>query len=170
MNVPMFRSRRRFLQFGFWTTCLLSLGRLFAKSEVSDAAFEDCLQAWVEVLIPSDGLSPGAGQLNVHLDLIEEVKQQAVFRRLLWEGVAWLEGEAKAAHGVAFAKLTEAQAETIAAKAASMGASTLPRGFFNYSFHICKGVYYAKPEAWGGLGIERPPQPFGYMDYTEEVP
>lgn len=164
----MVTSRRRFIFMSLLTTLWGCVGRVFGQT-VAGPVYHQELCAWLEVLIPSDSISPGAGALHVEVDLIQFSRETPQRYKLLRAGVHWVIEEAKQSSGRRFSELSTEQAEAIVAKAADSELGTLPRAFFAYSFREGKRIYYTKPESWQGLGIARPPQPMGYMDYQEVI-
>jgi hypothetical protein len=164
----MFVSRRRFLLLGVLGTFLGFAGRVLGQ-RTSVRAFDRDLRAWLEVLIPSDAISPGAGALQLELELIQVAQLKPKGSSLLLAGIYWAQQEASVLGADSFSQLSSAQAETVVAKAAAAERGTVARSFFEYSFGETKRLYYAKPESWRGLGITRPPQPMGYMDYGEKL-
>lgn len=160
-------TRRRILLLGLLGSLWASVGRLFGKTEATAEIDLQVLERWVETLLPTDAVSPGAGKLGVHAELLRIARKDPRAERLLILGLAWLSGEAIALGSRSFTDLSLDDCERIVAKAASMERTEMARVFFAYTLRISKELYYAKPEAWAGLGLQRPPQPMGYMDYRE---
>jgi len=162
----MITSRRRFILLSALIALWGFVGRALGK-KAPGYLIDANLRAWLEVLIPPDSISPGAGGLRVDADLMAVAKETPRRYKLLQAGVRWADSEAKAYGSVYFSALAAEQANEVVAKAAASEIGTVPRAFFEYTLRETKKIYYAKPEAWVGLGIERPPQPIGYVDYME---
>ena len=146
-----------------------SVGRLFGNTAGKAEIDVETLERWVETLLPSDELSPGAGELGVHLELVTMARKDPRALRLLVLGLAWVADEAKAVGSVPFAQLSLKDSGQIVAKSAGIERGEMPRVFFQYTLRVSKELYYSKPEAWAGLDLQRPPQPMGYMDYQEAI-
>lgn len=159
-------SRRRFVLGSVLLGCSTLVGRLRGQV-VSLSNLERGLQAWVEVLLPSDEYSPGAGQLNVHLDIIESAKPKRRYQQLLKLGIQWADAEASKLGALSFADLATEQAETLVSQAELMGLQRMPGLFFHHTLNDAKKAYYVREESWSGVGFPHAPQPLGFMDYTE---
>ncbi|MGZ0706975.1 gluconate 2-dehydrogenase subunit 3 family protein [Coraliomargarita sp. W4R53] len=159
-------TRRRFILLSALVSLWGFVGR--AWGQVSPKrSMEVGLCAWLETLIPSDATSPGAGALHLETDLIRLAQETPQGYRLLYLGMRWADKEAQLQGSANFSALPAERANEIVAQAAAQPTGTGVRAFFEYSFRETKKIYYTKPESWVGLGIERPPQPMGYVDYTE---
>jgi hypothetical protein len=155
-------SRRKFCLATLLAGASAPLGRLSAQAAVDDQALETGLQAWMETLYPSDAISPGAGRLDVHLDILKKAKSNPDYIGLLKFGVRWADAGAKQAGKETFAALDPGSREIIVAKAETNGLKGLPGYFFQQTRLDGAEFYYSKQESWAGLGIGRPPQPIGY--------
>ncbi|MGJ8641690.1 MAG: gluconate 2-dehydrogenase subunit 3 family protein [Opitutaceae bacterium] len=160
-------SRRHFI--GSLTLGMLTLvNRLKGAQLPKDSpALEAVLFAWMEVLLPSDDRSPGAGRLNVHLEIMEKARANRQYLQLLEIGVKWVNTESQKLAGKDFVKLSNEQAVAIVTKAESIGLQSMPGLFFYHTLRDGKQFYYAHKETWAGIGFPHTPQPLGYMDYTE---
>lgn len=160
-------SRRRFIGRCFLAFCTLT-ARLGGTTPATDpAGLEAALFAWMEVLLPTDNSSPGAGRLGVHRELIDEAKRRRQSMQLLKFGVNWANTEARKLGAKDFSDISYEQAREIVSKAESMGQQTIAGLFFDHTLRDGKQFYYAHKEAWGGIGFPHTPQPMGFMDYTE---
>ncbi len=119
---------------------------------------------FLDTLIPADA-TPSATQLDIDKRLLA-VPRAAAGATLLAEGCAWLDAQARALGKSGFAALTEAQRETIVARAAAAAPGSLPNIFFNRMRSDAMRVYYATPEPWAALGYDGPPQPRGFPDHA----
>ncbi len=164
----MLFSRRRFVWAGLVVGLSTLAGRLRGQTNVVSAqVLESGLQAWVEALLPSDEMSPGAGRLDVHLEVLAKAAELRPYRQLLELGLRWADGEARQSGALNFAALDARSATAIVARAEAMGLNAMPGLFFYHTLRDAKAFYYLHEESWAGVGFPRAPQPFGYMDYAE---
>lgn len=153
-------SRRRFLA----SSALFAVpGAWAAAGPKLDTETERAvLAAFVDALIPADEQTPSASSLGIDDDLLADNPDGPV-RSLIGSGCAWLQQSAsppllemKPGMRVKLLEWMEASPE-----------GQLPHIFFDYMRDQAMRRYYARPEAWSGLGIERPPQPVGYTDLVK---
>lgn len=131
------------------------------------APAEATLRAYVEVLIPADE-TPSGTALGVDKQLRVVAKGQRDYERLLDLGLAWLNRQARSNYGRNFPELDESGREAVVARAAAADYMTLPRVFFERTRADAFFHYYGRPESWRGMRHYRgPPQPLGFMDYTQ---
>lgn len=159
---PMRFSRRKFCLATLLAGCAAPLGRLSGAAAADDEALESGLQAWMETLYPSDEISPGAGRLNVHLEILNKARRDKNYIALLKFGIRWADAGARPLGKESFAALDSGAREKIVAKAEANGLSGLPGYFFQQTRLDGAEFYYSKKESWAGLAIDRPPQPIGY--------
>ena len=128
---------------------------------------EATLRTYVDVLIPADE-TPSGTALGVDKQLLVVANKQRDYQRLLELGLDWLNKQAQAEYGRNFPELDEGKREAIVRQAAAAGFNTLPRVFFERTRADAFFHYYGRPESWRGMAQYRgPPQPLGYMDYTQ---
>ncbi|ROR29507.1 gluconate 2-dehydrogenase subunit 3 family protein [Inmirania thermothiophila] len=120
------------------------------------------LDAAVDAVVPADE-APGALDLGIAAALAAEAEGDPRLRRLLREGVRWLEREARSVHGRGYAALGE-EARTALLLAAA-GRSGPPRRFFETLRREVLVRYYGDPGVWAAIGYRGPPQPRGYPRY-----
>ena len=125
------------------------------------------LRAIVDVLVPADPLSPGALDLGVDRDLIEASRDDERLRRLLFNGGAELQQAARRAGAASFPALPVASKVALLREAEAAPRDTPQRRLFDHLRNETLARYYARPESWGALCYQGPPQPLGFMDYTE---
>jgi hypothetical protein len=83
-------------------------------------------------------------------------------------GLDWLNKQARAGYGLDFPALDEGGRDAIVRQAAAAGLDSLPRVFFERTRADAFFHYYGRPESWRGMAHYRgPPQPLGFMDYTQ---
>ncbi len=116
------------------------------------------LGAYVDVLLPGDGMTPSASALAVHegiMDIAADVEPLARLINLMGD---WLDGSGRGA----FAALNLADRETLVAHCAAADPDT-PEGRFHLLIRLFAiEFYYAAPEALAGFDLAPAPQPMGY--------
>ncbi len=122
------------------------------------------LAAFVDTLMPADE-TPAASELGIDRMLQARAEADDHYRRLLREGCGLLDRVAQRAYGRDFSELDEEQRVRIVEFFERQGPRTLARAFFRGVRDDLFELYYSQPQSWTGLGMDRPPQPAGYMDY-----
>ncbi len=124
------------------------------------------LTAIIDLLAPSDELSPGALELSVQEQVIKEAEGDAAIRRRFRAGLTWLDAQA-APWGSGFGALpARRQTELLRRCEGLPDRSPLGR-FFRELRDLTFGYYYSRPETWPAIGYSGPPQPLGYPEYTD---
>ncbi len=162
-------SRRTLLKLFLGIGLLLPFGALlrwFAPAERKVAAPWDGLRAFVDALVPAD-TTPGAVELGVVEKILAAAEQRAPHLKLLREGTAWLDEQARVRGATSFAALPREEIEAIVGLAAASPPRSLPRTFFQSTLDDALYLHYADPRSWEGLGYEGPPQPRGFPDHAE---
>jgi len=121
------------------------------------------LGAWLDTLIPADA-APSATSLGIDAAIVSAADDEAS-KRLLTAGCRWLQQQASARGGAAFAELTDADREAIAHAASIAAPHSLPRVFFDATWSFATTRYYSQPASWASLGYAGPPQPAGFPDH-----
>ncbi len=156
--------------FVFWTLGLLLWAREAAAAPIGgrrqQAYSLTALAPYLDILIPRDETG-SATDFGVDRTLIDQAGSNKRHMRLLRAGCKWLDFEARKTGSAGFADLDPAAQEEIVAKAADARGRSLPRVFFNVTRRNAFRAYYADPASWRDLGYRGPPQPEGYMDFTE---
>lgn len=114
--------------------------------------------ALVDVIIPADEFGPAASAVGVP-DFIDEwvsapYDQQVKDRKLIRDGLAWLDGEANKRFGKGFADSTVAQQTAILEDIVKEGsdARKQAKAFFTVFRDRTAGGYYTTPEGWKAIG------------------
>lgn len=114
--------------------------------------------ALVDVIIPADEFGPAASAVGVP-DFIDEwisapYDQQVKDRKLIRDGLAWLDTEANKRFGKGFAESTVAQQTAILDDIVKEGneARKQARAFFVVFRDRAAGGYYTTPEGWKAIG------------------
>jgi len=165
----VFFSRRRFLSFSLGTGLLTGTGFLFKKlfwSPSTTTPEFQTLAAYLDILIPADE-APSATQLGVTEHLIAEAANDSGYQRLISKGCTWLDAQAQQQGAAHFAALSEAQRERIVSLAAAGEGGLLAVMFFDRIRESAFSHYYAHPQSWRALDYDGPPQPRGFMNYTQ---
>jgi Gluconate 2-dehydrogenase subunit 3 len=124
------------------------------------------LAAYLDTMIPADELGPGALELGV-LEAIEAAAaQDAGYRRLLALGCAWLDQQAAFFGAKEFGVLGDNERGRLVLFASEQAPGSLARRFFEITQNRAFRVFWARPEAWAGIGYRGPPQPEGFLDYA----
>jgi|GEM_PF-1747499 len=159
--------RRRFV----FIATVISFGNFFAKlrgqENQKNEAFEKGLQSWMEALFPSDADSPGAGKLNIHLDILKKGRGEKNYLHLMQTGVRWADREAIAKGKRSFPELDPKEAEAIVAKAEEKGTGDTVGLFFAHTLYDGTRYYYSRAESWSGIAYPHPPQPTGFVNHAE---
>lgn len=160
-------SRRELFRLIFGAGLLAASGYIFRNilfpPEFSPQE-KQTLAAVLDTLIPADA-TPGALQLGVAEKLQEKAKTDTQYRRLLRQGCAWLDSQARKRQGSRYASLAERDRGAILTLAEGSGDGSFQRMFFlqlrTDGFHY----YYGHAGSWPQLGYPGPPQPRGFADY-----
>jgi hypothetical protein len=120
----------------------------------------------VDLLVPRDE-TPGAVDLGVHQRVIGELDVDRTRAKASAEALLGLDRDARARHGADFLALDEAPQEDLLLSLAAAPRSTPAGRFVRLLRHDTMRFYYAHPEVWPSLGFDGPPQPRGFLDYTE---
>ena len=166
--------RREFIKRGFESAVLLycavelpiayATGPQDRSKPIRDRL--ELLPAFVETLIPADS-TPSATQLGLDQPLIRHAQTIENYTRLLELGCEWLESTSTTLHRSSFDRLKPPQREAIVTLAETSPENSIPRIFFERVRYDLMGLYYASPASWDGLGISSPPQPQGYLNFTQ---
>jgi len=161
-------SRRGFLRLLLCLSAFLP-ARVLLAVPVGKAAPPNQLSAfapYLDTLIPQDS-TPSASQLGVDEAVTASARQHPRLDRLVRLGCAWLDEQAGQRGVPDFASLSELEREAVVALAERSPARSVPRVFFEFTRDQAFFHYYAQPAAWQGLGLSGPPQPLGFVDFSE---
>jgi hypothetical protein len=122
------------------------------------AAEKRIVTALADVIIPADEFGPAASAVGVP-DFIDEwvsapYDQQVKDRKLIRDGLAWLDAEAGKRFGKGFADSSAAQQTAILDDIVKEGteARKQARAFFIVFRDRAAGGYYTTPEGWKAIG------------------
>jgi hypothetical protein len=119
----------------------------------------------VDLLVPRDE-TPGAVDLNVHERVIDKIESNRTLARVYAGMLLGLDRDARAKHGADFLALDTARQEGLLRALSETPPYTLGARGFRQLRDDTMRFYYARPEVWPSLGFDGPPQPGGFMDYT----
>ncbi len=119
------------------------------------------LRALLDTLIPADDITPSASALGIHQEIIDGTSSDFAYDQLIQLGCRWLNHQSNGD----FTNLQMPQRIQILQWMEQADRHSLPALFFNRLRYEAMALYYSQPASWKGLGLERPPQPLGYMDY-----
>jgi hypothetical protein len=116
--------------------------------------------ALCDLILPADGVSPGAGSLGVQ-DFVDEwisapYPGQAADRPVVLEGLAWLDAESNRRFGLDFAdgghREMTSICDGICSEAAAGPELRKAAAFFDRFRSICMGGFYTTPEGTRDIG------------------
>jgi len=162
-HVPKF-SRRTFL--GTLTLTVAGAIPCLADDKrhgrtVPELPLAPVIDAFVDILIPQDELTPAASQIGVGRHILDLGRRDPAVMQWLKEGVAWLQELAPQG----FEHLPVATQERVVAWMAAEPMDSSPRHLFEIMRFHAMTFYYSDPRSWAGLVITQPPQPRGYPDF-----
>lgn len=118
------------------------------------------LMGYFDTLIPDGGVGAEMDRRLAALPAGGE-------RQLLADVCNWLDAEAHKAGGAGFAELDEGGRNAVLELAYALPQGEAMRRFFDRTRSLAFSTYYSKASSWAGLGYAGPPQPQGFMDYTQ---
>jgi hypothetical protein len=162
-------SRRELLRYAFAGVAVVAglaiLKRVFLPSSLDEGGRET-LAALLDTLLPVAGLADWR-TTGVIPRLVDELAARRQSRRALVEGVAWLDAQAHKQFGTAFAPLPVDAREAIVKTAEASEPGSLPHYFYRVVRDRAMQLHFAHVRVWRPLGMPHPPQPDGYLDFTE---
>jgi Gluconate 2-dehydrogenase subunit 3 len=125
-----------------------------------DAAQKKTAAALADTIIPKDALGPAASEVGV-MEMVDEwisapYPDQQAHRRIVLEGLGWMEGESKKRFKKSYGELNEGQqreiCDDIHHAPSAKDEFKKAAGFFNLFRSLCAGAYYATPAGWKAIG------------------
>lgn len=120
----------------------------------------------VDILVPADE-TPGALALGVHERLLADMLASPVLAQAWGELFRVLDREARRRHGRDFLALALAQQDVLMQALMSAGTAAEGQPGLVQLRDQTLQLYFAQPQTWPALGLSGPPQPMGFMDYTQ---
>ena len=162
-------NRRTVLRFTVLTTLLMRSRNLLATVLGIPSESRDPLHsfpAYLDTLVPADE-TPSATILGVDKQILAKAATLPEYTHLIQQGCRWLDTQAFQYKMRDFPALQERARIAVVEQAAAARPRSLPRVFFEATRSDAFFYYYGHPESWPGLGFQGPPQPHGYLDYTQ---
>jgi len=157
-------SRRKVVQV---IGAILSTGFMWSimpvHSSQRDERIYTLLLAYTDTIIPRDE-KLGAVDLGAHERIASRMRSDQGFLTIVEASLKSLDKRAKVRFGAPFDRLDQQRRELIVGEIARRPIEDMLGWFFNATRAEIFMAYYARPESWSGLGINRPPQPYGYPD------
>lgn len=149
--------RRALLSGALWAFFARNPAFAFGQDGTGDYDFAT-LQAFVDVLLPADALSPGASAIGVADEVSAIAQAMMPFHQLISLGVGWLNNTG----GPPFHKLTQEQQIRVVDWMSRADFNQIPRRFYYLVRLSAVEIYYAHPDAQAGFALNTAPQPQGY--------
>ena len=111
-----------------------------------DSAQSQCLQAWLDTLLPADEFSPAASELGVSSRIVSKTLGNPDYLRLIRAGCRWLDQQALARGVQTFVRLGAPEREHVVRLAEQATMKSLPRMFFEHTRTDAFLFYYTQPE------------------------
>ena len=124
------------------------------------------LKLLIDTLVPADE-TPGAVALGIHTAIETSIRAHSNYQELLLNGVVWLNRESERHFQARFSELPEVSREFLLTVAESSPRTSAQRQLFTVLRNDVMQRYYTRADAWAQLGYRGPPQPLGFMDYSE---
>lgn len=116
------------------------------------------LDAFLDVLLPADDLSPAASALGIGAEITDFATESPLFERLLAAGCQWLD----ALDARRFAELPDETQTAVVTFMSTSDFNEVPRRFYHLTRLLAVEFYYARAEAIAGFPLAVAPQPAGY--------
>jgi hypothetical protein len=131
---------------------------LLAPFAATAAGRPETLDAFLDVLLPADDLSPAASVLGIGEDLRAMTAPGTPYAQLTDLALNWLDG----LDSVPFAGLAPATQVQVVQFMAAADYNEIPGRFYHLTRALAVELYYARPEAITGFPLNSAPQPAGY--------
>ena len=126
-----------------------------AETSVDDGV---TLDAFLDVLLPADAMSPAATALDIGAEMQEIIVPDSLPGKLLSLGVTWL----NSLDDRAFATLPEETQFKVVSWMSQADTNEIPGRFYQVIRLFAVELYYARPGAISGFPLQVAPQPQGY--------
>ncbi len=123
--------------------------------------------AFIDCLIPQTD-TPSASELMVHFEIYRHARGIENYPALLDYGLGWLEKVALQSFQKGFWQLHMAQQVKILSHMEKAQVGSGERVFFDRVLEDCQRFYYAHAGSWKDLNFAGPPQPDGFLDFSQE--
>ena len=162
-GAPVSPGRRRAMRLLALAAVAMAAGELPAlagQAETGIDQYAGTFVAFCDTLIPADELTPAASALGVPAAILADVRGNALAERLLAAGCEWLD----AVCAGRFLDADDAARHAACVRMAGEPWESPAGRFFQLMRNTVMADYYAQPQAWRGLALDRPPQPLGFYE------
>ncbi len=119
--------------------------------------------AFCDTIVPADEWTPAASALQIPGAILDSTAADALAGQLLAAGCTWLDAACQGD----FAAADEASQIAACQRMQGMPWDSPAGRFFHLLRNTLMAEYYARPESWRGLALDRPPQPLGFFDAVD---
>lgn len=162
-------NRRKFIKYCVWTGLIPSF---FYFEKVTNASTLNidtglsALQSYIDLLLP-EGELPGAITLGADNIVIKKAEQDITYAKAISAGISWLNFIAHKLNKTDFAALPKDSQLKVIALSERSPIATLPNLFYLTIRQDVFLYYYGHPEILKYFKYARPPQPIGFMDFSQ---
>jgi hypothetical protein len=140
-----------------------------AGPALSEEVARRTFSAYLDTLIPDDEVSSGILKLGLDKAFYALAKSRPRYGAFITSGCVWLNQQAHKVGVSEFAALDEKQREAIVTLASEAPYRSQPRRFFESTRRSAFRIYYSRSDSWNMVGYDGPPQPNGFLDYTDPL-
>jgi len=124
------------------------------------------LQVYIDLLLPENEM-PGALKLGADKLILKKYAEDDIYAKAIRLGVLWLNYEARKLNQTRFIELPKEMQLKIVSLSEQSLIATLPYLFYQTVRQDVFQYYYGHPEILKYFYYARPPQPLGFMDFSE---
>lgn len=124
------------------------------------------LQRYIDLLLPENKM-PGALALGADQYILNKYAQDEAYAKAINLGTLWLNYTARKLNKTDFIALPEEMQLKVISISEQSAIATLPYLFYQTIRQDVFQYYYGHPEVLKHFYYARPPQPRGYMDFSE---
>lgn len=170
-GLPASLARRRASQALALGVAALGLPDLAARAAAVAAPAGASLQerlartftAFCDTIVPADEWTPAASALQIPGAILDSTAADELAGRLLAAGCVWLDAACQGD----FAAADETSQIAACQRMQGLPWDSPAGRFFQLLRDTLMAEYYARPESWRGLALDRPPQPLGFFDAVD---
>jgi len=124
------------------------------------------LQRYIDLLLPENKM-PGALTLGADQYILKKFENDKAYAKAITMGIVWLNYTAHKLNKTDFVALPETMQLKVISLSEQRAIATLPYLFYQTIRQDVFQYYYGHPEVLKHFYYARPPQPLGYMDFSE---
>jgi len=169
-NAPAGVARRGWLRLLGAGSAVVALGATFWRGRWPGAGpttvaelDRRSIERIVDLLVPRDE-TLGAVDLGIDASVFAEMQADPALALVYGPLLAEVDREARVQHRATFLSLAVGQQQEVLQ---ALSAAARTAGAFQQLRNHAMRLYYARPEVWPSLGFAGPPQPAGFVDYTD---